>query len=42
MPQEIADFLEDQKPCAHWTVTVRPREDKFILYADEVLGRPLP
>jgi uncharacterized protein len=42
MPDEIAEFLDDQKPCAHWLVTVRKQEDKFVLYADDVLGRPLP
>jgi hypothetical protein len=42
MPEEIADFLDDQKPCAHWLVTVRKEKDSFILYADDVLGRPLP
>ena len=42
MPDEIAEFLDDQKPCAHWLVTVRKQGDKFLLYADEVLGRPLP
>jgi uncharacterized protein len=41
MTEEIADFLDDQKPCAHWLVTVRKQGDKFILSADEVLGRPL-
>ena len=42
MTEEIADFLDDQKPCAHWLVTVRKQGDTFILSADEVLGRPLP
>jgi uncharacterized protein len=42
MPEEIADFLDDQKPCSHWLVTVRKQGDKFFLYADDVLGRPLP
>ncbi len=42
MPEEIADFLDDQKPCSHWLVTVRKAGDKFVLYADDVLGRPLP
>jgi uncharacterized protein len=42
MTEEIADFLDDQKPCAHWAVTVRKQGDKFVLYSDEVLGRPLP
>lgn len=42
MPEEIADFLDDQKPCAHWLVTVRKQGGKFDLYADDVLGRPLP
>ena len=42
MPEEIADFLDDQKPCGHWLVTVRKEGDKPILSADEVLGRPLP
>jgi uncharacterized protein len=42
MPEEIADFLDDQKPCSNWLVTVRKQGDKFILYADDVLGRPLP
>jgi uncharacterized protein len=42
MTEEIADFLDDQKPCAHWLVTVRKQADKFVLSADEVLGRPLP
>jgi uncharacterized protein len=42
MTQEIADFLDDQRPCAHWLVTIRKQGDKFILYADDVLGRPLP
>ena len=42
MTEEIADFLDDQKPCAHWLVTVRKQGDKFDLYADDVLGRPLP
>jgi uncharacterized protein len=42
MTDEIADFLDDQKPCSHWLVTVRKQGDKFILYADDVLGRPLP
>jgi uncharacterized protein len=41
MTEEIADFLDDQKPCAHWLVTVRKQGDKFVLSADEVLGRPL-
>ena len=38
MTEEIADFLDDQKPCSHWLVTVR----KDSLFAEEVLGRPLP
>jgi hypothetical protein len=42
MPEEIAEFLGDQKPCAHWGVTVRKQGEKFILYADDVLGQPLP
>ena len=42
MPEEIADFLDDQKPCAHWRVQVRRQADAFVLFADEVLGRPLP
>jgi uncharacterized protein len=42
MPDDVADFLDDQKPCSHWPVTVRKQGDKFILYADEVEGRPLP
>jgi len=42
MPDEIAEFLDDQKPCSHWLVTVRKQGNKFILYADDVLGRPLP
>lgn len=42
MPQEIADFLDDQKPCAHWLVMVRKQSDKPVLFAEEVLGRPLP
>jgi hypothetical protein len=42
MPAEIADFLDDQKPCGDWAVTVLKQGDKFVLHADEVLGRPLP
>ncbi len=42
MPDEMAEFLDDQKPCAHWLVTVRKQGAKFVLYADDVLGRPLP
>lgn len=42
MPEGTAEFLDDQKPCAHWTVTVRKEDGKLLLYADEVLGRPLP
>ena len=42
MPDEIAEFLDDQKPCSHWLVTVRKDGDKFLLSADDVLGRPLP
>jgi hypothetical protein len=42
MTEEIADFLDDQKPCAHWEVTVRKQASQLVLYADEVLGRPLP
>jgi len=42
MPEEIAEFLDDQKPCAYWAVTVQKQGDKFLLSADEVLGRPLP
>jgi uncharacterized protein len=42
MTEEIADFLDDQKPCAHWLITVRKDGDKFVLFGDEVLGRPLP
>jgi uncharacterized protein len=42
MPEPIADFLDDQKPCAHWLVEVRRQGDGPLLYADEVLGRPLP
>jgi uncharacterized protein len=42
MSDEIADFLDDQKPCAHWDVEVRKQGAGFVLYADEVLGRPLP
>jgi uncharacterized protein len=42
MPDEIAEFLDDQKPCSHWLVTVRKQGDKFFLYADDVLGRTLP
>ena len=42
MPHSIAEFLDDQKPCSHWGVTVRKQGDKFILYADDVLGEPLP
>jgi uncharacterized protein len=42
MPDEIAEFLDDQKPCSHWLVIVRKQGDKFFLYSDDVLGRPLP
>jgi uncharacterized protein len=42
MTEEIADFLDDQKPCSHWLVTVRKESDKPVLFGDEVLGRPLP
>ncbi|HEY3841587.1 MAG TPA: hypothetical protein VGL72_33685 [Bryobacteraceae bacterium] len=42
MTEEIADFLDDQKPCAHWLVTIRKQAGKFELYSDDVLGRPLP
>lgn len=42
MPQPTADFLDDQKPCAHWVVTVRKEGGKVLLYADDVLGNPLP
>ena len=42
MPEEMADFLDDQKPCAHWLVEVRKEGDGPLLYAEEVLGRPLP
>jgi uncharacterized protein len=42
MTDEIADFLDDQKPCSHWLVTVRKESDKPVLFGDEVLGRPLP
>lgn len=42
MPEEIGDFLDDQKPCAHWAVEVRKQPAGPLLYADDVLGRPLP
>jgi uncharacterized protein len=42
MRDEILEFLRDQKPCSYWLVTVRKLRDKFILYADDVLGQPLP
>jgi len=42
MPEEMADFLDDQKPCAHWLVEVRKGSEAPLLYAEEVLGRPLP
>ncbi len=42
MPKQTAEFLDDQRPCSHWLVTVRKQGDKFVLYADEVLGSPLP
>jgi len=42
MPEQEAEFLDDQKPCSHWGVTVRKQGDKFILYANDVLGQPLP
>ena len=42
MPEEIGDFLDDQKPCAHWAVEIRKQPAGPLLYADDVLGRPLP
>lgn len=42
MPEGTAEFLDDQKPCSHWGVTVRKNGAKFVLFADDVLGNPLP
>ena len=42
MPEQTAEFLDDQRPCAHWVVTVRKEGGKLLLFADEVLGNRLP
>jgi uncharacterized protein len=42
MNERMAEFLDEKRPCAHWGGTLQRRDGELVLFAEDVLGQPLP